>query len=139
HPRTVSRFLRIVGQAHSEWHRHLCIIFPVPSLVGLKHNHQVTRILALTQINVFDARTLRTLRTTLARLARITFRATRTRRAGLALRTRAAVHAIYAVLAARALGTTLTLGTALTALALGTGRTLLPRRPWRQNARRTTH
>src|SRR5690606_41778970 len=95
--------------------------------------------LVLIHINVFDDLTLRTLRTPHTRLARITFRATRTRRAGLTLRTRPAVHAIYAVLAARALGTTLTLGTALTALALGTGRTLHPRRPCRQTARRTTH
>src|SRR5690606_7370637 len=77
-PGTVSCFLRIVGQAHTCWYRHLCIVFPVPSLVGLKHDHEVTRILALNQINVLDARPLRPLRTTLTALTRWPLRTTLT-------------------------------------------------------------
>src|SRR5690554_1900562 len=78
HPRTVSRFLRIVGQAHSWRHRHLSVTFPVPSFVGFEHDHEVTRIFTLNQVNVFDARPLRPLRTTLARIALRPLRTLRT-------------------------------------------------------------
>src|SRR5690606_11652626 len=129
HPRTVSRFLRIVGQAHSWRHRHLSVTFPVPSFVGFEHDHEVTRIFTLNQVNVFDARSLR------PTLARIALRPLRTRRtlrtnlAPLALVALHAIHAINAIFTARTLRPTLTLRAALAALTLRPWRTLLPRRP----------
>src|SRR5690606_6551109 len=95
-PGTVSCILRIVGQAHGEWHWHLCITFPVPSLVGLEHDHEVTRILTLNQINVFDARPLRPLRTTRTRIALVALRPLRTT---LTLRPRRPLRTSLALLA----------------------------------------
>src|SRR5690606_15703217 len=118
HPRTVSRFLRIVGQAHSWRHRHLCIVFPVPSLVGLEHHHEMTRIFTLNQINVLDARPLRPLRTTRTRIARIALRSRRSLRTTLTRRTLRTRHAIHAIFTARTLRPALTLRAALTALTL---------------------
>src|SRR5690606_25216522 len=159
-PGTVSCVLRIVGQAHSEWHRHLCVVFPVPSLVGLEHHHEVTRIFTLNQVNVFDARTLRPLRTTRTRIALAALRTTldarpvrplrttltlrprrplRTSLALLALVARRAIHAVNAIFTARTPRAALTLRAALAALTLRPWRTLLPRRTWRENARRAAH
>src|SRR5690606_38699947 len=152
HPRTVSRFLRIVGQAHSWRHRHLCIVFPVPSLVGLEHHHEMTRIFTLNQINVLDARPLRPLRTTRTRIALVALvalrplrttltlrplrttltlrplRPLRTSLALLALVARRAIHAVNAIFTARTPRAALTLRAALAALTLRPWRTLLPRR-----------
>src|SRR5690606_30721467 len=154
HPRTVSRFLRIVSQAHSWRHRHLSVTFPVPSFVRLEHHHQVTRILTLNQINVFDARPLRPLRTTRTRIALVALSplrplpTTRTPRPRRPLRSspvlRAlvaprAIHAVSAICSARPPRAALTLRAARAALSRRPWRTLLPRRTWRENARRAAH
>src|SRR5690606_36685888 len=97
-PRTVSRFLRIVSQAQSEWHRHLSVTFPVPSFVRLEHHHQVTRILTLNQINVFDARPLRPLRATWTKIALVALRPPRPVRTTLTLRHRRTLRTSFALL-----------------------------------------